>query len=228
MPVRPRPAVEAELTECAAVHADTRRGLVIAAGVVTLVLVVGAAIFVMSPDDGSPEGAALTTPATKRTPETTAAATPTTVLDLPTLTIPPPPPPIPGLRASDVEAALTADGFRCNPSPDFQSEDHVIIDCGIPGGTASARTYATMADELVAMEGYAFAVSDHRWLTFLATQPWDGADPAAAQTWVEQTLQAGGVIGARNEQTIGGVPCALIAFGGDLWQIEVGEPPYTT
>jgi len=201
---------------------------VIAAGAVTLVLVVGAAIFVMSPEDGSPEGAALTTPATKRTPETTAAPTPTTVLDLPTLTIPPPPPPIGGLRASDVQAALTAAGFRCNPSPDFQSEDHVIIDCAIPGGTASARTYATMADELVAMQGYAFTVSDHRWLTFLATRPWDGSDPAAAQTWVEQTVQAGGVIGARNEQSIGGVPCALITSGSDLWQIEVGEPPYTT
>ena len=227
MPVRPRPPVEAELTECAPVQPATRRGLAIAAGAVTLVLV-GAAIFVMSRDDGSPEGAAMTTPATTRTPETTAAPPPTTVLDLPTLTTPPSPPPIPGLRASDVQAALTDAGFRCNPSPDFQSEDHVIIDCAIPGGTASARTYATLADELVAMQGYAFTVSAHRWLTFLATRPWDGSDPAAAQTWVEQTLRGGGAIGARNERTIGGVPCALITSGGDLWQIEVGEPPYTT
>jgi hypothetical protein len=208
------------------VPGGTRRLWPAAAGAVGIALVVlGGACASSGGGDGAPDDRAARTP--DETTTTTLATTTSVVL--PVLTVPPPPPPMPGARSETVLSYLQANDFACTPSPDLQADGFDIVDCTAPAGTASVRTFATTAGDLVAIEGFAYTSPEQRWLVYAATVAWEGADPAAAQAWVETTIASGQVPFAGQETTtIGGQPLVLSFEGEGIWSIVVGETPYTT
>jgi hypothetical protein len=187
-------------------------------------VVLGGAWVLRGGDDGPPGGPA--TPIAEHTTTTTPATTSSVVA--PTTTAAPPPPPIPGIRAETVHAELGRNNFECTPSTDLLAEGYEVVDCLIVATTASVRTYATAAGELVAVEGFAYTEVEQRWLLYVAGLPWAGADPVGAQSWVADTIASGAVpVAGRETTTIGGQPLALSFTGGEIWSIVVGQPPPT-
>jgi hypothetical protein len=207
-------------------NAGRRTPVIVIAGVVGVVVVlVGVRLLSGGADDDDASGSsgASTTSTTEDEP-----FEPPTTQGVPVLTVPPPPDPLPGLQAAAIREDLAGSGYTCSPSPDFQAERHEVLDCTIPGVSASLRIYARTDGQVVALEVFAFSDADRRWLTWAATRPWTGADPAAAQAWVEQTTAAGGTVGGPAiTTTIGGRRLALTSTG-DFWTLVVGTAPYTT
>jgi hypothetical protein len=60
--------------------------------------------------------------------------------------------------------------------------------CKLPGTLAAVEIFATDASVVVQVEGNAYSPSEWERLSFLATVPFEGPDPAGARAWVEASV----------------------------------------
>src|SRR6266545_2230381 len=194
-------------------------GVIVASSVAVAVTVVAVGACASADDASSIEsGQAATSTTHLPSTQTTTSLPPATT----TTTVPPTPAPIPGLVASTLQGQLTDNGFVCVPS-DSHAEGYQVVDCAtLSDAVATVRIVATPADEVVAMEGSAYiGTEDQRWLDFLATRTWDGADPSAAQAWLDAAMTSSMVLGHPGTN-VGGQPFHLYADGTGRLILDIG------
>lgn len=126
-------------------------------------------------------------------------------------------PSIPGLHAVDVTKNLAARGYQCSDmrreasgvswSCDFRSENIVTV-----SGQGPTRieyvSVTSLGDETEAAAA----------LGYIATIPFDGADPSTAREWVKQNIRQGG------RRIIGPVEYRLSVDGGSARTLSIASP----
>ncbi|MGD9932882.1 MAG: hypothetical protein AB7T37_04115 [Dehalococcoidia bacterium] len=178
----------------------------IAGGLLVAIFVVGAVTggedsqTTTPPADASTDTPAPTpspTPKTTDTPRPTNTPAPTNT-PKPTAT-PEPPTSIPGLTAADITKNLEPRGFKCS-GPDrgqtmelwscTSTSTSTIITVSFMGASAT-RIRSVSATVIVTAPGQPDSPAAD-FLGYLATLPYDRADPAKARAWVEANISAGG------------------------------------
>jgi hypothetical protein len=182
-----------------------------------------------------------TAESTTTTTTTTVAETTTTVPETTTTTAPAPPPAIPGLTATSIHQSMTAQGWFCGPPREQPSPDYVMSQCSLPTEGIGLELFATPADEAVFVTVSVLFSTQYQWLELVAALPWDGAEPEAARSWVQQVTAGLAPCPDPNDPDPGlCAPSYTNTFGGVLYEIigqpelglqltlEIGEEPAST
>lgn len=149
---------------------------------------------------------------------TTAAPASTTTSVDPTAAV------IPGLVAVDVYGNLEERGMTCDGPT--EGDKFSTWTCNDPAASASVTIYSpssTVSPVVSQVEATILDPSDAELLAFVATVPFEGAEPEAARAWVTETLPTV-VEGQPVSATFGGVLYTLSGSpSGGAFTLEVGE-----
>lgn len=203
-------------------------GVLVATGLAIALVVVGVAVLVTSGGDG-PAGSGSGSGATSGDPRasTTVASTVSTGELPPPSSDPgapaPPAPagddssddgPFPGLAEATVRQGLIDLGWACVPASGE-------VRCALPGSATAVTLSTGAAGALVAMEVSVMSTAEHEWLEYVATLPWQGAEPSTARSWVQEVTS--GAASPPFTDTFGGVAYEMTgpASGGG-WRLTLG------
>jgi Protein of unknown function (DUF2510) len=116
---------------------------------------------------------------------------------------------IPGLTSADVKLNLQSRGFNCDDDPNPLCTDQQGNSVDWHGSTPDDITNLTAMDPS----------ADYAFVIFMASLPYQGADPAAAQNWVRENAPRVAQ-GQPAETVIGGARLTLVGSPGKMLSFE--------
>lgn len=183
-------------------------------------LAVGLVFGLVAASGDDDDGDAVQSSTTSEVETTTTTVPPST-----TTTAPSAPSAIPGLTATSLQQGLTDQGWYCGPTEDQLSPGYVMSQCGLISEGISLTVFATSADQTVFVELMVMFSSQYQWLEYVATLPWDGAEPEAARGWVQQVTS--GLAFEPYLNSYGGVQYEMIGQPefGMQFTLKLGDEP---
>ena len=99
------------------------------------------------------------------------------------------PKPLPGVTASDLTTNLENRRWKCS-KPQNTNASTTTFNCSSNDKTASVKVWGTTSSNITWITVNSKTKISYGWPRFIATLPIDGVDPAAAQKWVTNALNA--------------------------------------